>query len=98
MKLDLRWNLIIEKDVIWVKALEAKYCRNSNYLSASSNGGASWIWRRLLQVRDISQLGCVGRSGLEKISIFCVIPKSLDPSILFQASSLQTLSAEILMW
>lgn len=28
------WNLIIHRDMLWVKALKAKYCRNSSYLSA----------------------------------------------------------------
>lgn len=50
----------------------AKYCRHSDYLSAPGTGGKLWIWRSLLQVRDVIEAGLCWqiRSG-EHLNIWC---------------------------
>lgn len=64
--------MIAKKDSVWVKALEAKYCRNSNFLTAPNIRGASWIWKSLLQVRDIISAGlCWGIRGEEDTNLWC---------------------------
>lgn len=68
----LGWEMIKQKESLWVKALAAKYCRGPNLLSAKESRGASWVWQSLLQVTDLIVAGfCWGvRSGAE-LNIWC---------------------------
>lgn len=70
----LGWRLITNEDSMWSRALLAKYCRRFDYLSASERGGKSWIWRSLLQVRDIIKAGLCWqvRNGAQ-LNIWCTL-------------------------
>lgn len=68
----LGWQFITNKHLMWVKALEARYCRNPSFFNAPNPVGASWIWKSLLQVRDIISAGlCWGVKGGADINIWC---------------------------
>lgn len=40
----LGWEMMKQKDSLWVIALGEKYCRGTNLLGARMHHGASWIW------------------------------------------------------
>ncbi|KAL7228890.1 hypothetical protein ACSBR2_007559 [Camellia fascicularis] len=53
----LGWKILIKKDCLWVKVLEAKYFSNSDLFSYSKKKSASHIWRGILQTRAILKKG-----------------------------------------
>lgn len=68
----LGWNLARGKDCLWVLALQAKYCRGARFLNVTATQGASWIWRSIMQTRDLVIAGFSwgGRDG-RRINLWC---------------------------
>lgn len=51
------WELMSNKESLWVPALLNKYFRGSNLLQNCDSHGASWFWQGLMQTRDIVGAG-----------------------------------------
>lgn len=51
------WEMMANKDCIWVNALAAKYCRGNTLLKAREYHGVSWIWQSLMHTRKLVDAG-----------------------------------------
>ena len=50
----LIWNLLHDKDKLWVSVLPHKYLKNGNILNAKRSNGALYVWRSIVKA-----VGCL---------------------------------------
>lgn len=68
----LGWKFLTDENALWLKALNAKYCRSADFLSLSRRGSHSWTWSSLLHIQDIISAGLcwqIGNGG--QLNIWC---------------------------
>lgn len=53
----LAWSILTQPNKVWVQLLQSKYLRRSHFLGVDKTPNSSWVWKGILQVRDIIQEG-----------------------------------------
>lgn len=56
----LGWQIYSNQDLLWVRALKAKYLRNDNFMDISIKNNASWLWKGILNNMLLIEKGHVG--------------------------------------
>lgn len=65
------WKLLLNKDLLWVKALAAKYLHWINFLTVLASPSDSWLWKGILKFWSIIQEGaCCSVSSDRHINIW----------------------------
>uniref|UniRef100_A0A803PBX2 CCHC-type domain-containing protein n=1 Tax=Cannabis sativa TaxID=3483 RepID=A0A803PBX2_CANSA len=54
------WNILVQSDRPWVKALSAKYCSTFEFWEVEKKSADSFLWKSLLSARDL----CVSGAGV----------------------------------
>lgn len=53
----LGWNILTEKNKLWVQILKAKYMRNEDLMHTTPKKAQSWTWQSILQNQDLIEKG-----------------------------------------
>ncbi|XP_060957672.1 uncharacterized protein LOC133029200 [Cannabis sativa] len=56
----LAWNILVQSDRPWVKALSAKYCSKIEFWEVEKKNSDSFLWKSILSARDL----CVSGAGV----------------------------------
>uniref|UniRef100_A0A803P2H6 Reverse transcriptase n=1 Tax=Cannabis sativa TaxID=3483 RepID=A0A803P2H6_CANSA len=56
----LAWNILVQSDRPWVKALSAKYCSKFEFWEVEKKNSDSFLWKSILSARDL----CVSGAGV----------------------------------
>lgn len=66
------WEMMVNRDNLWVQALSAKYCPNSSLLKARVSSGTSWAWQSMMSSRDLVEAGyCWQINSGRDVNIWC---------------------------
>jgi hypothetical protein len=53
----LGWSLVANEDKHWVRILKSKYLNGSLFMAASTPSSCSWLWKGILNTRDLLKIG-----------------------------------------
>ncbi|KAF3433898.1 hypothetical protein FNV43_RR25001 [Rhamnella rubrinervis] len=59
----LAWMIVRGEESLWIEILKAKYLRGGSYFNYQKKRGDSWIWRSILNVKDVIHKGNCFRVG-----------------------------------
>jgi hypothetical protein len=67
----LGWKILNDQNLLWVKALNAKYLHKRSFLNVTASPANSWLWKGILKSRLIIQRGaCWAVSSGHQVSIW----------------------------
>ncbi|XP_020250854.1 uncharacterized protein LOC109828236 [Asparagus officinalis] len=85
--LRLIWHIHINKESLWIKWIHSAYLRNDDIWHVQAKNWDSWMWKKILKIRDKAVSCCGGLNNLLLLIQSCSDNSRIQISALYNALS-----------